>query len=70
MMMIENPATESLFQARNGVSTALVQGLAKNEEKKKKKIVIKLIISRCLKLPCRKRRKAYEEAERNSKRMN
>lgn len=36
MMMIENPATESLFQARNGVSTALVQGLAKNEEKKKK----------------------------------
>lgn len=36
MMLIENPATESLFQARNGVSTALVQGLAKNEEKKKK----------------------------------
>lgn len=69
MMMIENPATESLFQARNGVSAALVQGLPKNEEKKKK-IIIELVISRCLKLPCRKRRKAYEEAERNSKRVN
>lgn len=37
MMMTESLKTESLFQARNGVSTALVQCLSKKEKKKVKK---------------------------------
>lgn len=38
----------------------------KKKKREKIKIIIKSIISSCLKMLCSKRRKAYEEADRNS----